>query len=84
MSTDGIIKIAHIRNLKRHPLQIIVDEPEDPSSTVFEAAGLLTLAPNEVIEVELDRVDLAQLEHFYKKKLIQLLILDRDLDNLTG
>lgn len=83
MSTDGIVDIVHIKNLLRSRLQIIVKEPLDTGSTLFVASGIVFLAPMEVVEIELDRIDLAQLEHYFQKRMIHLIIMQRDVDSIT-
>jgi len=85
MNTDGTIEIAHIRNLSRQSLQIIVAEPEDSTiSPLFNASGVVTLAPREVVEIERERIDEAQLSLYFNRRQIQLLYLTRDIDDVTG
>ena len=62
---------------------IVKEPPPDTGSTLFAASGIVFLAPMEVVEIELDRVDLAQLEHYFQKRMIHMIIMQRDIDSIT-
>ncbi len=82
---DDAIEIVHITNVRRQPVQIIVDEPEDSVGfTFFDQSGLVSLAPGETIEVERDRLNLGQIENLFKKRFLSVIFMNRDISgNVT-
>jgi len=84
MDTSGLIEIAHIQNLTRQPVQIIVDEPEEDTAPIlFAGSGLVYLAPGETIEVREERVNRGQLEYLFQERFIFLRYMQRDIDAVT-
>jgi len=64
-------QVLDIQNITRFPVQIIVDSPlslTDPSESILEAEGLLTLPPGKTLSVERDRVNLGQIENLKDKR----------------
>ncbi len=83
MATDAtdIVKIAHITNIRRQPVQIIVNDIEGTDGIIlFDQSGIISLASRESIEVEQDRLNLGQIENLFKKQFLHVIFMDRDID----